>query len=411
VHQILHAFAHIYRNSVSGRRGSSRDYTIDYEKFLRTAEASDDDAREMAEKELLTAETQSAGKLSIDRQPRSGLKIRLRLSCEGGEAWLFSCIGETTPSEDREKIASFFELTATALVTGDWITAWYRWFSGLACNARDGQPIQPFRRDDPTGNAEIVDALIGVLNWQGPSLVRYASTSICGDSKRLQFLEPRLRVALSEITGHSSFEPFGIFRKPRSITFHGPLVLPIGEDSIDFSAFPAPVTLSEGNFNHARIISTPAPLCLTVENEDVFHELAATNPGILLIQTSFPGSAALGLIKRLPESLQFHHFGDSDPAGSDILRDLREKTGRLIHPLLMDYREEASLKQKQLSDQEVNTLERLLQTDLLGDIRPQLEKILASGNKGSFEQEAIPVAEVWVALSTFLEIPKTSEVL
>lgn len=399
---ILHELAKLYQRSTAGRKGASKDFTTDYETFLRRSGCADGDEREIAEKELLAAEAQSGGLFRIDRNPRSGMKIRLRLAHEDGEAWLFAQTDETSPSEDREQLAAFFESISNASVPDSWIAPWHQWFSRLAIHARNGEAIQPFRREDPDGNAEIITALIGVLNWQGPSLVRYASTHICGDSKRLQALEPRLCIALSEITGHSNFESFGIFHKPRSITFHGPLSLPIGETTVDFSDFPAPVTLSEGNFNHTRTISTLAPLCLTVENEDVFHELAATNPGILLIQTSFPGSAALGLIKRLPSNLPFYHFGDSDPAGSDILRDLREKSGRNVSPLLMDYRKTSDAQSNPLSNQELRTIKRLLNMDILGDIHPQLEKALESGTKGSFEQEAIPISEVWNALTSFL---------
>jgi hypothetical protein len=34
--------------------------------------------------------------------------------------------------------------------------------------------------------------------------------------------------------------------------------------------------------------------------------------------------------------LEFWHFGDSDDAGFDILRVLRENSGREIHPLHME---------------------------------------------------------------------------
>lgn len=399
---IAHAFAHAYRNSAAGRRGAVRDYTLDYEKFLRLAGAADGDPREIAELELLALEAQSGGLFAIDREPRSGTKLRLRLAREGGEAWLFAQLGASGPSEERQKLVVFFEQMAEASVPEKWQISWQEWCASLAHRARDGEAIPPFRRDDPEGNAELYTVLIGILNWQRSALVRYVSTQICGDSKRLQLLEPRLTVALFEVTGQGALEHFGISRKPRSITLHGPLMIPVGDQTIDCSLFSAPVSLSEGNFDQAQQLFTSAPLCLTVENEDVFYELAATNPGVLIVQTSFPGSAAIGLLRRLPAGLPFHHFGDSDPAGSDILRDLREKTGREIRPLLMHYRPTAKVKDQPLSEQEVKTIKRLLETDQATDLRGHLEEILAAGGKGCFEQEAIPVEEVWAALRPFL---------
>ena len=57
-----------------------RDFTIDYEKFLRLADASDGDQRELAEKELRLAEAESNGAFQIDRAKKSGLPERLRIA-------------------------------------------------------------------------------------------------------------------------------------------------------------------------------------------------------------------------------------------------------------------------------------------------------------------------------------------
>lgn len=401
--RILQAFARIYQNSASGRRGSARDFTFDYEKFLRLADADDGDEREIAERELAVAESQSGGLFQIDRQLRTGSAIRLRLSKNGGEKWLFQASGQTTPEENRRKIAEYFIQTAANSIPAQWQQAWTSWFTKLAELSLRGESIQPFRRDDPDGNEILAKTITGILNWQGPSLVRYASAAICADSKQLQILEPRLRVALEAITGSSSLEEFGIYRKPRSITFHGPLSLVIDSTRFDFASFPAPVTLSEVNFTKSPSITTAAPLCLSVENEDTFHELAATNPGVLLILTSYPGSAVLRLIDRLPAELPFHHFGDSDPAGSDILRDLRVKTGRNIQPLIVAGPHARRTTPNPLSDHDIRTLQRVLDAKLPDSLRPHLEHLLKSGDKGNFEQEFIPVDEVWKAVERATE--------
>jgi hypothetical protein len=44
----------------------------------------------------------------------------------------------------------------------------------------------------------------------------------------------------------------------------------------------------------------------------------------------------VALLKALPDGLEWWHFGDSDPAGFEILRVLREKTGRDFRPLHME---------------------------------------------------------------------------
>lgn len=393
---VLRAFSKIYTRSAAGRSGGGKDYVIDYETFLRKAGLDDGDEREIAEIHLQLAEGKSEGHFSIDRDPLTGDPLLIRLKLDGGEAWLFSELDETAPSEGRAEFATFFNEAESGSVPDRWAEPWRNWFSGLAARALTGGSIQPFKRDDAEGNAALLKALTGILNWQGESLVRYASAAICGDSKTLQLLEQRLRPALQAITGQTSLEAFGIFRKPRSVIFHGPLVIRYPEAVIDYSPHPAPVALSEGNLIVAEGVATTAALCLTVENEDVFHELARRNPGILLVQTSFAGSAALRFLRMLPAGLSFHHFGDSDPAGSDILRDLRERAGRPIQPLLMEPRPKPASHPLSAHDRKI--LGRLLEMELIHDLHEDLSRMLASGEKGEFEQEFIPISEVLQAI-------------
>lgn len=381
---ILQTLAELYRKSPLRQR----DFTIEYEKFLRLAGAADGDARELAEKELRRAESESDGIFRIDRHKRSGIPEKIRIALEGGEDWLFAKTGTCPPTAEREEAAGFFERSAEIPVPEKWRSAWRDFCTDLAARARVGASTQPFSPDKREALMEIVT---GVLNWQGESLVRYASARISGDSKRLESLESRALAVLSAITGESSLEAFGILHKPRYVTFHGPLVLENGGDRTDFSKLPAPVSLSAANLGP---LSTAARICLTVENEDVFIELAKRNsgsPGVLLVRTSFPGSAVRQLVSLLPE-MTFLHFGDSDPAGFDILRDLREKTGRPFLPLLMRHR--PSPQPVALSETETATLQRLIETPSMRDLRDELETILRTNDKGLFEQETIPVEEV-----------------
>lgn len=396
---ILQAFARIYQKSARGRRGGTADYTIEYEKFLRLAGVADGDEREIAERELKQAEALSNELFCIDRAKRSNLPERLRLCGDGGEAWLFRQIGETAPDSQRGDLSDWFRGIASKVATDPWRLECTDYFNQLADAAKSGNSIQPFRRDDPEGNLTLVAALAGVLKWQGPSLIRYASSAICGDSKRLQILEPRLRVALHAITGQSSLEDFGILRKPRFVTFHGPLTLTHQGKTIDFSQLPSPVSVAETNFTPETLVSTASAICLTVENEDTFHELAASNPGVLLILTSYAGAAVRHLMRRLPVEMEFLHFGDSDPAGFDILRDLREKTGRDIHTLMVPGWFASSTHAQPVSDAETRILNRLLKAEMPESVRPLLEKLLQEGKPPNFEQESVCVADVWVALS------------
>lgn len=391
---VLRTLADLYRRSAAGSHGGARDFTCDYELLLRHADCHDGDEREKAEDDLKRAELESGQLLSLDRAAKSGIFQRVRLSKEGGEAWLFQRLGEITPSGQRSELASFFKSMAHRTVPESWREPWRVWCGSLEEKAVSQGNVQPFRRDDPTGNQEFLKVLSGVIHWREESLIRFASSVICGDSKRLENLESRLVSALQAIRGEDTctLEDFGILRKPRTLTFHGPLVMKFGEDRVDFGILPGPCAISETNLIRADEISTDAVLCLTVENEEVFLELAKRNHGWLLVQTSFPGSAVRRLFRMLRPDLNCCHFGDSDPAGFDILRDLREKTGRAFRPLFMEFRSNPAM--PPLTADERRVIERLLATPQMADIHSELSKMAEAGVKGMFEQESVFLVEL-----------------
>lgn len=126
---------------------------------------------------------------------------------------------------------------------------------------------------------------------------------------------------------------------------------------------------------------------MTIENEPTFHELAKLRSGELLIQTSFPGSGTLALLRRLPDTIEFWHFGDTDIEGYEILSDLRTRTGRALRALHMRYR--ALTEGTFLNSEERRRIERLLKLPTLGNERPELEAMLAAGRTGCSEQESL----------------------
>src|SRR5262249_6787669 len=99
--------------------------------------------------------------------------------------------------------------------------------------------------------------------------------------------------------------------------------------------------------------------------------------------------------RRLPESVQLWHFGDTDPEGFDILRDLRERTERPIQSLHMHYRpHESSLP---LTPSDCAMIARLLQCSLMEAERNDLQKMLDTGALGRYEQESLgrPQYRLW----------------
>lgn len=388
---VLAALAARYRTSAAGRTGQTvKDFTIDYRDLLKAALATDGEALIAAEADLRAAAATSNGMLSLDTHPRDEkLALRVRLAREGGEAWLFQRLGEVSPSQHRQRLAAAFEEAATRIVPEPWQSRWTAWCQDLAKAALVGEPIGAFARDDLALNQELLQTLAAVLAWPGESLIRFASCVITGHSKRLEELTARLEQSLEQLSGGAvgSLEQFGLLQNPRTVLIHGPLRLHSETGLVDTGLLRGPVRLSELDLRSAVSVTTAAKRCLTIENETTFHELAKLQSGILLVHTSYPGSAVRALFERLPENVECWHFGDTDPVGFDILRDLRERTERVIRPLHMRFRDDPL--SALLSQDDKRLIHRLIANPSLSDVRTELEAMLAAGRKGRFEQESL----------------------
>jgi hypothetical protein len=184
----------------------------------------------------------------------------------------------------------------------------------------------------------------------GESLIRFASCVLCGSSKQLEELamlerdgefsgqlRGKLGRLLEDITGGEirTLDDIGIISNPRSVLVHGPLKLCLDGAWLDFGILHGSFRLSQTDIERAEKIESSSLRCTTIENETTFHELAKLQSGELLICTSYPGSGTVALLRRLPPKIDCRHFGDSDEAGFEILRVLRDKSGRDFRPLHM----------------------------------------------------------------------------
>ena len=348
--QIANALARFYERSQAGKTGvSSRDVLIPIEKLLTEADASEGEAREMAERQLGYLQSLGILKLEpVDKRDRSRIG-QIRFSSKN-ESQLYSQLNKPSPSQLRAAVADQFVKASHTCVSERWQIGWSTWCDHMREAAIQGLPIGPFDRAPSKENEELLGLLPKLLNWQGESLVRFASCVLCGESKRLENLSQidrdgefsgKLRGTLgrllAEITAGAiqTLDDVGIIPNPRFVLIHGPLKLQVDNQYLDLGILRGPLRLSQIDIERATEITTSAIRCLTIENEASFHEIAKLQSGELLIQTSYPGSGTLALIERLPTTLEFWHFGDSDEAGFDILRVLQERSGRHIQAFCM----------------------------------------------------------------------------
>ncbi len=326
-----------YRRSLAGRTGQGRRAVlVPLEDALRAAGCAEGDAREVAEQELREAER--CGVLELVRSHRRVADdfSDIRLVPEKETAF-FRHLGASSPAEERQTLAEQFAAAMTADVPERWHEGWRAFLSAKRDAALAGGSVEPFERLAGACNAELLALLPKLLAWEGESLRRFASCVLCGSSKRLEQLAGPVERILAELTAGqiTTLDDLGIVPNPRSALVHGSLRLRLDGEWLDLGRLHGAFRLSLADIERAEAIETSAVRCLTVENETSFHELAKLRSGVLLIQTSFPGSATLALLKRLPATLECHHFGDSDDAGFQILEDLRHRSGRNFRPFHM----------------------------------------------------------------------------
>lgn len=396
---VLHSLAQLYAESKAGRTGTfQRDFLVDLKILLATAGCQDGDDRERALQHL----REHNGKLLHLEGPRRDPDIihKVRFPASN-ETILFQLVGLPSPTESRRQLADQFARAAHSNLPLRWRDPWIQFCAEFQNAALAGAPIAPFSRTALAANAELLDLIPKLLAWHArgeESLLRFASCVLTGNSKRLGLLAAQddaghrsgkiglilHRLSQGEI---QSLDDLGILQAPRFALLHGPLQLSLHGQSLDLGQLHGPFRLSETDIALASTILTTAPRCLTVENETSFHELAKLNSGTLLACTSYPGSATLTLLKKLPASLDFFHFGDSDPEGFDILRDLRERSGRSFQSLHMRWRPAPN--PTPLDAPNRRLLQRLLQSPLMQPELPHLQQMLDAANKGLFEQESL----------------------
>jgi hypothetical protein len=395
---ILLQLAELYRDSAAGQHGGGKvDFQPAFEEVLAAARCSEGEARELAERDLRAAHT--AGVIALvpvhRREPNTFAKIRL---APGNEEGFFAYIGVPSPTAKRAEWVALFREAAQWSVPARFTESWTAFCAARADAALNWRGMKPFERDDVAGGRELLALLPRLLAWEGRHLVRWASSVICGHSKVLERRQKTIESLLAEATAGNAptYESLGILPVPPGVTFHGPLRLRIGSEWRDFRDLHGPATLSGADVERIAGCQCEARRCLTVENATPFRSLAALRSGELLIHTSYPNEATLGLLahlKALPSPPEFWHFGDTDPSGFHILFDLRERSGIQTRSFHMNFRH---------SDAAPLFIgrERALIEELIPKMpaeRAALEAMLTSGSKGDFEQESLkpPTHAYW----------------
>lgn len=391
--RVVEIFAERYRTSSAGRTDSAkRDLLFPFNELLKAAGCLHGPERHEAVKELEKLESQ--GLLVFERHRREHsviLKVRLPLQ---NAAAFFSYLGISAPETERAHLSEIFRQAQGSNVPARFQVGWDSFCSSMAEAAVRGASMQPFDRSRPEQTGQIMKALPAILAWEGESLLRFASALLFHDSKFLEGVRSRVEACLARITGGAAntLADFGIIENERSFLIHGPvnLLFEAGELQIDLLEIPARIGATD--IRRAKI-ETPALRCLTVENAAMLHELAKLGSDTILASSGseggFANSAVITFLQALPLSIELWHFGDSDPKGFDILRDLRERSGREIRSLHMEFRPSGGARSP-LDAEDQKTITRLLASKFITtEEKAEVENIREANEKGDFEQESL----------------------
>ncbi len=384
--------AEFHRQWLRARGGradaAARAFRRDWEKLLDEAGLRSAEDREAARREA--AALPQLHLIPFKSKPRFIHRIELPLE---SEAWLHELFDSRSGSQLQEaalRAARTWQEHRHPLLA----ELWEALLTEIATQFAAGSAASSFSWRAPEAAAELLDLLwhLTAREWPQGTLIRDASTALGRDSKCLEARQPAIERALELLFGRETpLEALGIQTRHSVLHFSGPLTLHFEDGSTfqtDTLRFESTLPIAE--LERAARVTTPAERLLTVENrKTTFLQLARadTRRATLIVATSFPTQAVRRLLEKLPSGLPHFHFGDTDPAGFDILRRLRETSPRPVRLFHMDWRPRADA--PPLTARERQILDRLLADELMNDARETLAAMRHSGLRGDYEQESL----------------------
>jgi hypothetical protein len=385
---MLRALIDAYRHSQHGRTGKGRrEFNVRYDKLVhklaRATVAEEKRGRAILERMRL------AGLIRWDHTPLQRNQIKTIYIASASEKDLFTLINETPPSGGRMDAVRILAKHLNALNGHSYESAWKAALQQAIDEINSGRSAEGLPNDVGLHD-EIISAAAAVLNNQQLILIRRLSAEKLRDSKLLQRRRETVERFLAQFLppDFATLEAWKVADTPPTVLLRGPLGIELDDGTVIDELSPgSPYTIKEEILVRAQRIFTSSKRCLSIENHTTFRETVAVNADDLIVHSSYPSSSVVKLLRLLPATMHLQHWGDTDPWGYDILRVLREKTGRAIQPWRMRYRPGDGLP---LSKRESAILSRLIADPLVADIRSELTAMRTAGNKGDFEQESLP---------------------
>ena len=377
-------------------KASTRPYGINWVDLLDASDITRAEDIRTAEREAEAFEKD--GHLTLKRHRyRREIIERLTLPLEA-ESWLHALFNtEDSAQTLARSLTVIDEQPEHPLLPEEWSTL----LAKLHGSFRNGITLRPFSWKKPEQLASLLDLLFNLTarSWDEGTLVRSASVDLGYDSKFVERRQRSINAGLRLMFGRPcSLADFGFVMSQSMLLSQGPLILHFENgESKDFTGL-APHALSLSDLERAVRIETPCLRLLTIENsKTTFRQFAAANKDnqTLLVASSFPTPALVTLLRKLPPSIEHHHFGDSDATGFLILFKIREVAPGLVHAFHMRWR--GGDPDVPISDRDLAILSNLNDQDLMVDLQDDINALTFTQSMGRFEQESLgpPTIQGW----------------
>ena len=183
-------------------------------------------------------------------------------------------------------------------------------------------------------------------------------------------------------------EEYRVFSNPSYIFFKGDVEI-YHTDGTSISVTPDnPIAVLSETIAKIEIIKVNSNRIVTVENLTSYNRIN-DNKSTFIYLSGYHNTAKQSFLKKIAENnscVSWFHFGDIDPDGYFILKNLIEKTGISFVPLYMDVKQLINYRQycKPLEQNDIVKANSLLKVPFYGEI---MEFMLANNCK--LEQEII----------------------
>jgi len=367
-------------------------FSRDWEALLDAAGLRTAEDRKAAEREAVALEGEGRLVLVRHRYRKAILeKVRLPVRQEG---WLRVMFDSPDPVGLRQESIGVVE-SAMRRVHPVEPFLWAEWGAAVKAGFLAGQSRRPLLWRQPEAVRFLMDLVFRLTarSWRPGTLVRDAAMELDLDSKALERHRGALEVLLGAFfqqPGRLGLEALNLMGSNSVLVFHGPLVLDLPEGVAEPSRLLEHASSVTAADLERASLRTTARAVLTVENsKSPFRQAVALNAraDFLIVASSFPTRAVRLLLERLPAGLPHYHFGDTDAAGFFILQKLREvQPGRPVVAWQMEW--QAKVGSPLLTEYDRRVAGRLLEDPGMVEVHGDLQRMLAAGRKGDFEQES-----------------------